>query len=397
MVVALFATPLVARAQGVESMMQNLMTLQDDDVRSRRISSFDRTGGNEDWLGPIPDGEKRTLFEVEGAGVVKHIWITIAPPPGQLSRNDIILRMYWDGEEEPSVEVPLGPFFGQGWEESYEFASLPLSVGPRGGRALVSYFQMPFSEGARIAIENDTGRKINKFYYYVDYVQMAALPGGLGRFHASYRQQLTGAAPGGENEWQVLPNRPYPKNTTGERNYVIADIEGKGHFVGVNYYVHSPTTIWYGEGDDMFFIDGESWPASLHGTGTEDYFNTSWVPKSEYSHPYYGYARVNEGTGWLGRTHSYRFHITDPVYFNESLRFSIEHGHGNNLTLDLRSVAYWYQAEPHEPFPELPDREARQPMPAIRPVNIHRWRDAWRQRMGSGPTIWGNEQVQSDQ
>lgn len=382
--------PAESCAQHAGTTMFDLTRLQRG-VESRRVSSFDSTGGNSDWIDPVADGERRTIFDARGAGVINHIWITIAPPPGELSRNDIILRMWWDGEEAPSVEVPIGPFFGQGWQESYEYAAMPLAVGPRDGRALVSYFQMPFSDGARIEIENDTGREIGKFYYYVDYAAMDALPEDLGRFHAQYRQQLTGAAEGGENEWQVLPERPYPKNTTGARNYLIADIEGRGHFVGVNYYAQSPTTIWYGEGDDMFFIDGEAWPSSLHGTGTEDYFNTSWVPKTTFSHPYYGYARVNDGTGWLGRTHSYRFHITDPVYFDEALRFSIEHGHGNVLTLDLRSVAYWYQAEPHKPFPALPSTEERAPQPPVGPVEIHRWRDAWRQQQGADSTLWGNE------
>ena len=129
---------------------------------------------------------------------------------------------------------------------------------------------------------------------------------------------------------------------------------GKGHYVGVNYFVDNPSTMWYGEGDDMFFIDGERWPSSLHGTGTEDYFNTSWSPNALFQHPFFGYARVAKGTSWLGRTHVYRFHMTDPVYFDKSLRFSIEHGHDNNLTLDLSSVAYWYQTEPHKKFPPLP-------------------------------------------
>jgi hypothetical protein len=149
--------------------------------------------------------------------------------------------------------------------------------------------------------------------------------------------------------------------------------------------------MWYGEGDDMFFIDGEAWPASLHGTGTEDYFNTSWSPKTRFSHPFYGYGRVNDDIGWLGRTHVYRFHVTDPVHFQKSLRFSIEHGHNNNLTLDLATVAYWYQAEPHKVFPALPGREERQPRPLIGVVDIHKWRDAWRKSRGSDSRLWGNE------
>jgi hypothetical protein len=377
----------VLLGQGIESALLDLTRIKEG-VKSKRISSFDRTGGNRDRFEDIEDGERQTIFEVEGAGMINHIWITIAPPPPQLSRNDIILRMYWDGEVNPSVEAPIGPFFGQGWDESYNFSSLPLAAGPRQGRGLVSYFVLPFSDGAKIEIENDSGQKINAFYYYIDYVELDNLE-TKGRFHAWYNRELTEALPDGENEWSVLG--PQGNNTTGDENYLITDIEGKGHYVGVNYFVHSPGPMWYGEGDDMFFIDGESWPSSLHGTGTEDYFNTSWSPKAIFSHPFYGYGRVNDDIGWLGRTHVYRFHITDPVYFDRSLRFSIEHGHNNNLTLDIATVAYWYQTEPHKQFPPLPDRDARKPKPFIGTVEIHRWRDQWRKSQGSDPKLWGNE------
>lgn len=378
----------MALAQGVNHDLLELARIKDG-VASKRISSYDRSGGNNDRFENIADGERRVIFEVEGAGIINHIWITIAPPPPALSRNDIILRMYWDGNSQPSVQSPIGPFFGQGWDESYDFSSLPLAAGPRTGRGLVSYFSMPFSNGARIEIENDSGRAIDAFYYYIDYLELDELPSDLGRFHALYNHELTEALPEGENEWSVFG--PQGNNTTGDDNYLIADIEGRGHFVGVNYYVHSPGPMWYGEGDDMFFIDGEPWPPSLHGTGTEDYFNTSWSPNSLFSHPFYGYGRVNEDIGWLGRTHVYRFHVTDPVYFNESLRFSIEHGHNNNLTLDISTVAYWYQHGPHKPFPPMISREERAPKPYIGVVDIHRWRDAWRKSQGSGSKLWGNE------
>ena len=121
-----------------------------------------------------------------------------------LSRHDIILRMYWDDEKEPSVEAPIGEFFGQGWNESYPFSSLPLAAGPREGRALVSYFQMPFAKSARVEIENDSGRAIDAFYYYIDYVEMKALPPNTAYFHAWYNQKMTEAPPSGENEWSVL-------------------------------------------------------------------------------------------------------------------------------------------------------------------------------------------------
>jgi Protein of unknown function (DUF2961) len=394
-IVPLMALALAApvHAQGAGTPTLELARLQKG-VKTRRVSSYDKSGGNNDRLEGIAPGQRRTLFDVKGAGVIDHIWITIAPPPPALSRHDLILRMYWDGEVNPSVEAPVGDFFGQGWDESYPFSVLPLAAGPREGRAMVSYFPMPFASGARIEIENDSAQKVDAFYYYVDYQEMASLPADLGRFHAFYNHALTEASPEGENEWSVLG--PQGKNTTGDRNYLIADIEGKGHYVGVNYYVDCPSPMWYGEGDDMFFIDGERWPSSLHGTGTEDYFNTSWSPNVLFQHPYFGYARVNGGTGWLGRTHVYRFHLADPVYFDRSLRFSIEHGHDNNLTLDLSSVAYWYQGEPHKAFPAFPSREARKPKPKIGEVDIHLWRDAWRKAHGSGSQLWGNEKEKKE-
>jgi hypothetical protein len=248
---------------------------------------------------------------------------------------------------------------------------------------------MPFATRARIEVENDSDRKIEAFYYYVDYVELKTLPPDLGRFHAFYNHELTEALPGGENEWSVLG--PQGKNTTGADNYLVADIEGQGHYVGVNYYVDNPSPMWYGEGDDMFFVDGAPWPSPLHGTGTEDYFNTSWSPNVLFQHPYFGYARVAAGPGWLGRTHVYRFHLSDPVHFEKSLRFTIEHGHDNNLTLDLSSVAYWYQAEPHKPFPHFPSREARKPKPRIGEVEMHLWRHEWRKAKGGDRRLWGDE------
>jgi hypothetical protein len=357
-------------------------------VKTKRVSSYDRSGGNNDRFEGIKNGETRELFNVPGAGIINHIWITIAPPPENLSRNDIILRMYWDGNAFPSVESPIGPFFGQGWTESYPFVSLPLAAGPVDGRGMVSYFAMPFAKGARIEVENQTGRSIDAFYYFIDYVEVEKLPEDTGRFCAWYNHELTEALPDGENEWGTLA--PQGNNPDGKGNYVFADIKGKGHYVGVNYYVHSPSPMWYGEGDDMIFIDGSETP-TLYGTGTEDYFNTSWCPKALYTHPYYGYARVNDDVGWLGRTHVYRFHIADPVYFDKSLKVTIEHGHNNCLTLDLASVAYWYQAPPLAKLPPIPNKEARKPKSFISVPDMHKWRDAWRKAHGGDDQLWGNE------
>lgn len=148
--------------------------------------------------------------------------------------------------------------------------------------------------------------------------------------------------------------------------------------------------MWYGEGDDMIFIDGDKLP-TLNGTGTEDYFNTAWCPKTLFTHPFFGYARVNNDVGWLGRTHLYRFHLSDPLYFSKSFKFTIEHGHNNCLTLDLASVAYWYQLPPLKKLLPLKNKDDRKPKDFISPQQIHEWRHEWRKARGNKRTLWGFE------
>ncbi len=365
------------------------------DARSKRISSYDRTGGNDDFVG-IGPGETLTLAEMSGAGIVKHIWITVSTQD-PLFRRNLVLRMYWDGQEHPSVEAPLGDFFGNGWGMKYNFVSLPLAVAPKEGNALVCYFPMPYGKGAKITVENQSDIRVDSFYYYVDYEEHASIPEDMGRFHAWYHQELTtpeSASGDVEDEWRIFGK--YPNNPTDQFNYLFCEPEGTGHYVGVNYYINCPTPVWYGEGDDMFLVDGEPWPGSAHGTGTEDYFNQSWCPDEHYLHPYFGTARapgrLNDSPrfGWLGRTHVYRFHMEDPLRFRKALRASIEHGHANCLTLELASVAYWYQTLPSKPFPPLPTPEQRVPLPELSVVDVHRWRDAWRKGRGGGQ-LWGNE------
>ncbi|MFH1071604.1 MAG: DUF2961 domain-containing protein [Candidatus Glassbacteria bacterium] len=171
-------------------------------VISKRISSYDRSGGNRDAL-RIPSGSTAEIFKAEGAGVITHIWVTI-DHRDELSRRNLILRMYWDGETEPSVQAPIGDFFGQGWGEFYEYVTPVLSSGPHEGRAMVSYLPMPFARGARITLENDSETDVASFYYYVDYEEHAKLDQDVGRFHAWWNHQLTEAPPEGENEWGSL-------------------------------------------------------------------------------------------------------------------------------------------------------------------------------------------------
>ena len=369
----------------MSSPLSDIYTLSDN-IKTKRISSYDRTGKNADCI-QIGAGETVVIAQPEGAGIIKHIWITLESADAMIRRN-AILRMYWDGEENPSVESPLGDFFGQGFGMNYCYASLPMAAAPEEGRALNCYFPMPFGHGAKITLENQSDAPITRFYFYVDYEVHPSIGDDAGRFHAWWNREITTPAHPDENEWAVFGD--VHENRSNAHNYLFADIEGKGKFVGVNYYVENPSPMWYGEGDDMFVVDGEAWPFSLHGTGTEDFFNSSWCPKEVYTHPYFGYPLVNNQTGWLGRTHCYRYMLEEPVYFAKSLHASIEHGHANYLTLDISSVAYWYQTGPHKPFPPMPPKEKRQNMPKINVEDMLRWRGAWRDAKGGG-ALWGNE------
>ncbi len=353
------------------SSLGNLARLRHD-VRRERVSSWDIKGGNEDFLILSP-GEGRTIFDNNGAGCIKHIWMTVDLPEKHYARK-IMLRMWWDDEEEPtpSVEAPLGDFFGIGHGIVKNFWSLPLTMSPREGKGFNCYFPMPFAKHARMAVTNESGSEM-RLFFYVDFEAYPQLDVGYGRFHAQWRRENPTAG-WGDSENSLQRDVSYRKNVwetpnlTDEGNYLILTAQGKGHYVGchldIDCYIRQKND-WYGEGDEMIVIDNEPWPPRLHGTGTEDYFNTAWCPAEEFNTPYHGLT-VYSGTEewpWGGKNSSYRFHIEDPVFFEKTIRVSIEHGHANNLSNDYSSTAYWYQSEPHEPFPALPGVKERLPRP----------------------------------
>jgi hypothetical protein len=320
---------------------------------SRRASSWDRSGGNDDRL-HIQPGQEAVLADIQGAGCVRHIWITIACDEPDYLRK-IVLQAWWDGEETPSIKVPVGDFFGVGHAQTRNFSALPLQMSPQDGKGFNCWFPMPFARSARITASSECGVEV-LFYYYIDYQQYDALPEGLGYFHAQWRRE--NPADGVSDEG--MTNEEYEfggYNETGAGNYVILEARGRGHYVGCNMNYHNLRLTekwnWYGEGDDMIFVDGEAFPPSLHGTGTEDYFNTAWCPDQEYSSPYHGIT-MGGGPNWSGKISLYRFHIEDPVCFRESIRVSIEHGPNNHRSDDISSTAYWYQTEPHQPFDLAP-------------------------------------------
>ncbi len=338
--------------------------------RRKRASSWDRSGGNDDRL-TISPGQTATLVNILGAGCVNHVWITVATELPALLTSEpdflrkMLLKMYWDGEEEPSVLVPLGDFFGVGHARTANFASVPLQMSPKDGKSFNCFFHMPFVDGARMEITSELESERVFFYYYIDYEEFDELEEGLGRFHAQWRREnpTKGVEQGEQSNEEFLFDG---QNLSGEGNYTILQAEGKGHYVGCVLNVHNLRETdkwnWYGEGDDMIFIDGEAWPPSLHGTGLEDYFNTAWCPQQEYSSPYHGIA-LGGGENWSGQVSLYRFHVEDPITFERSIKVTIEHGHANKRSDDYSSVAYWYQTEPHKPFSILPV-ERRAPRPA---------------------------------
>lgn len=312
----------------------------------RRASSWDRTGGNDDYV-LIPPGGTHRLAAISGAGCITHLWMTLAGREAGYLRKTV-LRMWWDGQAHPSVESPVGDFFGVGFGEPVSFASLPLAASPQDGRGLNCFFPMPFASGARIELESRCQAEPVRVYYYVDYELYPALEPDVGRFHAWWRRERCSGDPARTH------------NLTGAENYLILEAEGWGHFVGCVLHVENLTrdaagrSTWYGEGDDMIFLDGEPFPPSLHGTGTEDYFNLAWCPNQAYSAPYHGIPRPG-GPDWSGRITLYRFHIEDPIVFSRSIRVTIEHGHANDRSDEYASTAYWYQALPSRPFPPLAD------------------------------------------
>ncbi len=330
--------PRYARAQNYKSLKQ---------------SSFDRTGGNRDsWN--IPAGGTHEVFNAEGPGIISHIWFTIAARGGD-HLKEIVLRGYWDGNAKPSVEVPVGDFFGLNLNSYFHYQSEYLACSP--GKSLNCYFAMPYRRSARFTVTNEGKQEIPSFYSNIDYMTVPALPEDVLYFHAQYRQ----AAP------CVPVESTGPKlNPDGQKNYVYMESRGRGHLMGVTLGVLENANGWWGEGDEMIFIDEESKPVIV-GTGSEDYFLGSWdfggrdgaVP---FAHQMYGAPLIVNAERTGGRYCCYRWHGDNPVTFEKYVKYTMEHGHANDRGDNFFSVAYWYQTTPYTDFPALPPLESRIPI-----------------------------------
>jgi hypothetical protein len=339
------------------------------DYTSHRVSSYDVTGGNADaWR--LEPGETKTLAEIDGPGCLKHLWMTLGIKAEDYCRR-IVLRFYWDGCKQPSVECPIGDFFGLGHGMRRNFITLPLQMSPQNGKGFNSWWPMPFSEHARVEAENQ-GPEPYHHYFYIDYERYpeANAVHGLAYFHAQWHRE---ADTKGWAHEEKLPRETYHqdprmKNLADKGNYVMLDAKGDGIYCGahldIDCFQRNPND-WYGEGDDMIFIDGEEWPPSLHGTGTEDWFHCAYCPTQEYNAPYHGII-LHSGNAqwpWKGKNTVYRYHIEDPIRFRKSVLVSIEHGHANKLSNDCSSTAYYYLSKPKRGGPRLPKAEDRLPRP----------------------------------
>lgn len=317
-------------------------------------------------IGRIEPGETVDLMNIDGAGVIQHIWVTVddTTPNGRFVLRDVVLRMYWDNEETPSVEVPLGDFFLNGFARGYEVTSQLMCVIPK--RGMNCYIPMPFRKHARVTIENQHAGALGAFFFQIDYTLYDDMPEDIGYFHAQWRRQ---------------------RITELAKDYVLLDgVKGRGHYIGTHLMLQTLERYWWGEGEMKFYIDGDDQYPTQCSTGTEDYFGGAWsfggytdergyMLEKTYCTPYMGYPFYSRDDNFHNDYYNrdvppmrsfYRWHVPDPVLFEEDLRVEIQQIGVGSLGLferqdDVSSVSYWYQTEPHAPFPQLPDARSRWP------------------------------------
>ena len=286
--------------------------------------------------------ETVTLANIDGPGAIQHIWLTCHPSMWR----KLIIRFYWDNEETPSIEVPLGDFFCNGWCERSSVASLPIAVNTAGG--FNAYWQMPFRQHARITLENLVDEELRNFYYQITYT-LTEVPDDAAYLHAQWRR-----------------SNPLAYKTD---HTLLEGVTGKGQYVGTYIAWGSNNNGWWGEGEMKFFMDGDTDYPTICGTGTEDYFGGAWgfeEPQGQYgayTTPYLGFHQVIRPEGTFKsqlRFGMYRWHVMDPIRFEENLQVTIQalgwRHNGTYLPLqdDIASTAFWYQTEPHGAFPKLP-------------------------------------------
>ncbi len=302
----------------------------------QHVSSYDTTGGNADMRAIAP-GDSLVLLDLDGPGVIRRLWITVASRDPHYLRR-MALRFSWEGETNPSIDVPLGDFFGDGFHKT-PYASLPMGITSGG---LFCYLPMPFARHARIVAVNGTGRRVDAFYYNIEVERGARLPEPVATLHAFWNRE---------------------PRTTSHTPHLIVDAHGTGRFIGMAYAVQSLNReLWFLEGDEIYHVDGAF---RGQGTGTEDYFNSGWYfDQGPFAAPFHGLIEKDDSTG---RIVAYRWQIPDAVPFHDSIRVAIEHGTENTEVADYTTTGWWYQTEPHAPMPALPAPDARRVLGVIVP------------------------------
>lgn len=346
-------------------MISNLSNIHKKrDFKSVRQSSYDRSGGNDDRI-YIKPGETRVIASEIGFGTITHIWMTMQNEGFVIEPNylrKVVIKMYWDDSKVPSVQAPIGDFFGMGHAMCKNFVSAPLQMSPQDGKGFNCWWPMPFNKNFKIEIVNDCNTDLI-LYFYINYELYKKPQEDIMYFHALWHRETTV----GHSKDKFNSHLDWchgGKNTTGEENYLVVETKGEGVYCGCNVNIvnldDSSLWNWPGEGDDMIFIDGDTKP-TLHGTGTEDYVNMSWCPTQEYNAPYHGLI-LGGDNNWKGKITYYRYHIQDPIAFKKSIKVTIEHGHNNNRSDDWSSTAYWYQTKPVASMPKIIGVKDRMPI-----------------------------------
>ncbi len=288
--------------------------------RMHQISSHDLTGGNNDRIN-IHQGDTAVILDRKGPGMITRIWFTIDSRDPDFLRN-IILTAYWDNEETPSVWSPVGDFFGSPFEyRHFDSRNIGMTSG-----GYYCYFTMPYNEHSRIEIINQTDEEVYAFYYHINVYDLEEdFDENTGYFHALWNRNV---------------------RTVGDENYEALVARGRGQFVGLHYSGEAyDNRLVYLEGDEMIYVDGEQYP-STYGTGMEDYFNSGWYfQNGEFSADYHGLVLLDQENA---RVSAYRHHIPDAIPFREEIKVTLEHGHNNEEAVDISTVAFWYQLEPHD-------------------------------------------------
>jgi len=298
-----------------------------------RVSST-QAEGNKDYIS-INGGQSVVIFDVSGSGVINRFWLTALCADPSWPRA-LVVEMYWDGQQKPSVRAPLGDFFGAGMGARIEYSSDMQAVLPYRATGFNSYWPMPFAQGAKIVVRNESILPAQALYFQVDYEKSKSAPTTPLRFHAGYRQS---------------PARDFEE---GMKRFEIAQLHRQGCFAGYSLGIHNPEGGWFGEGDEILDIDGRV----AQGTGLEDAIGMAWRPESSYSGAFSGFlADSDKADSYKGFFNLYRFYLEPPICFDNSMTVAFERRPQD----DWSAVSYWYQPEPGDFPPEFPPLKLREP------------------------------------